>query len=45
MEQDEIWDATAAERYDTPGEGMFSDAVLGPTLDRLASLAGVPAKG
>ena len=40
MEQDEIWDATAAEHYDTPGEGMFSDAVLRPTLDRLASLAG-----
>ncbi|QRP43176.1 class I SAM-dependent methyltransferase [Amycolatopsis sp. FDAARGOS 1241] len=39
MRQDEIWDADAAQRYDTPGTGMFSPEVLGPTLDRLAALA------
>jgi SAM-dependent methyltransferase len=40
MRQDEIWDADAAQRYDTPGEGMFAPDVLGPTVDRLAELAG-----
>ena len=40
MEADEIWDATAAEHYDTPGEGMFAPDVLGPTVDRLVALAG-----
>jgi SAM-dependent methyltransferase len=40
MEQDEIWDVDAAERYDTPGAGMFAPDVLGPTVDRLARLAG-----
>jgi NADPH-dependent 2,4-dienoyl-CoA reductase/sulfur reductase-like enzyme len=40
MEQDEIWDATAAASYDSPGEGMFSDAVLVPTVEHLAGLAG-----
>jgi SAM-dependent methyltransferase len=35
----EIWDERAARRYDTPGTGMFAPEVLGPTLDRLASLA------
>lgn len=39
MRQDEIWDEDAAARYDTPGEGMFADSVLGPTIDRLAALA------
>jgi SAM-dependent methyltransferase len=38
--QDEIWDAEAAARYDTPGEGMFAPEVLGPTVDRLVALAG-----
>jgi SAM-dependent methyltransferase len=40
MRQDEIWDADAAAHYDTPGTGMFAPDVLGPTVDRLASLAG-----
>jgi SAM-dependent methyltransferase len=40
MRQDEIWDAEAAQRYDTPGTGMFAPEVLGPTVDRLADLAG-----
>ena len=39
MRQDEIWDADTAERYDTPGVGMFAPEVLGPTLDRLVELA------
>ncbi|MFD5567466.1 class I SAM-dependent DNA methyltransferase [Streptomyces cadmiisoli] len=39
MRQDEIWDADAARRYDTPGEGMFAPETLGPTVDRLAELA------
>lgn len=48
MRQDELppelrqataWDAEAARAYDTPGEGMFADDVLGPTVDRLAALA------
>lgn len=40
MQQDEIWDVDAAQRYDTPGTGMFSPEVLGPTVERLANLAG-----
>ena len=40
MRQDEIWDAEAAQRYDTPGTGMFAPAVLDPAVDRLAHLAG-----
>jgi SAM-dependent methyltransferase len=40
MRQDELWDADAARRYDTPGTGMFASDVLGPTVDRLAALAG-----
>ena len=40
MRQDEIWDAEVAQRYDTPGTGMFAPEVLGPTVDRLADLAG-----
>src|SRR5689334_9953088 len=40
MRQDEIWDADAAQRYDTPGTGMFAPDVLGPAVDRLAELAG-----
>jgi SAM-dependent methyltransferase len=39
MRQEDIWDAEAAGRYDTPGSGMFSPEVLGPTVDRLAELA------
>ncbi|CAL9358188.1 hypothetical protein SUDANB15_00599 [Streptomyces sp. enrichment culture] len=40
MQQEEIWDAEAARRYDTPGTGMFAPEVLEPTVDRLARLAG-----
>ncbi len=40
MQQEEIWDADAAERYDTPGTGMFAPDVLQPTVDCLARLAG-----
>ncbi len=40
MRQDEIWDSDAAQRYDTPGTGMFAPEVLGPTVDFLADLAG-----
>ncbi|GHB61412.1 methyltransferase [Streptomyces viridiviolaceus] len=40
MRQEEIWDAHAAQRYDTPGAGMFAPEVLGPAVDRLAELAG-----
>jgi SAM-dependent methyltransferase len=37
--REDIWDAEAARRYDTPGTGMFAREVLGPTVDRLAELA------
>jgi SAM-dependent methyltransferase len=40
MRQEEIWDVEAARSYDTPGAGMFAPAVLDPTVDRLAELAG-----
>ncbi|SDJ06346.1 class I SAM-dependent DNA methyltransferase [Nonomuraea jiangxiensis] len=40
MRQEEIWDVETAQRYDTPGIGMFAPEVLGPTVDRLAGLAG-----
>ena len=40
MQQEEIWDADAAQTYDTPGTGMFSPETLGPAVDRLAELAG-----
>ena len=40
MRQEDLWDVTVAERYDTPGTGMFAPDVLGPTVDRLAELAG-----
>lgn len=36
---DSIWDSEAAKTYDTPGTGMFSPDVLGPTVDRLVELA------
>jgi SAM-dependent methyltransferase len=38
--QEDIWNADAARDYDTPGTGMFAADVLGPTIDRLADLAG-----
>jgi SAM-dependent methyltransferase len=40
MQQEEIWDVDTAQRYDTPGTRMFAPEVLGPTVDRLAELAG-----
>ncbi|WAP53807.1 class I SAM-dependent methyltransferase [Streptomyces sp. S465] len=40
MRQEEIWDTDAAQRYDTPGTGMFAPEVLGPAVNRLAELAG-----
>ena len=39
MEKDEIWDVQVAQRYDTPGTGMFAPEVLAPTVDRLMELA------
>jgi SAM-dependent methyltransferase len=39
-DNDEIWDVDAAQRYDTPGAGMFAAGELGPTVDRLAELVG-----
>lgn len=38
MRQD--WGPETAARVDTPGTGMFAPEVLGPTVDRLAALAG-----
>src|SRR6187200_1198128 len=40
MNQNDIWDVDAARRYDTPDAGMFAPEILGPTVDRLAALAG-----
>ena len=40
MENDDLWDIETARSYDTPGTGMFSPDVLGPTVNRLAELAG-----
>jgi SAM-dependent methyltransferase len=40
MDQAKIWDVDVAQSYDTPGIGMFAAEVLGPTVDRLAELAG-----
>jgi SAM-dependent methyltransferase len=40
VRQEDIWDTETADRYDTPGTGMFAPDVLGPTVDRLAELAG-----
>ncbi|MEV0690857.1 class I SAM-dependent methyltransferase [Streptomyces sp. NPDC050388] len=40
MQQEEIWDADTAQRYDTPGTGMFAPETLGPAVDRLTGLAG-----
>ncbi|GGT42664.1 methyltransferase [Streptomyces kurssanovii] len=40
MQTGNLWGADVARRYDTPGSGMFAPEVLGPTVDRLAELAG-----
>jgi SAM-dependent methyltransferase len=37
--QRELWDREAAQSYDTPGEGMFSPGVIGPTVEVLTQLA------
>jgi hypothetical protein len=37
MDQEEIWGVDAAQRYDTPGIGMFAPDLLGPTIDRLGA--------
>ncbi|WP_031161360.1 class I SAM-dependent methyltransferase [Streptomyces durhamensis] len=39
MQQENIWDAAVARRYDTPGTGMFAPEVLTPVVERLAELA------
>jgi hypothetical protein len=33
-------DVDTAQRYDTPGPGVFASEVVGPTVDRLAELTG-----
>jgi SAM-dependent methyltransferase len=40
MRPEDVWNVDAAQGYDTPGTGMFAPEVLGPTVDRLAELAG-----
>ncbi|SEJ48827.1 Methyltransferase domain-containing protein [Arthrobacter sp. yr096] len=40
INQQQLWDNEAAKQYDTPGEGMFSPDVLGPTVEVLSELAG-----
>jgi len=40
MRQEGIWNTETAQRYDTDDRGMFAPEVLGPTVDRLAGLAG-----
>jgi SAM-dependent methyltransferase len=40
MRPDDVWDISVAQRYDTPGTGMFAPEVLGPTVDRHVELAG-----
>lgn len=39
VDQQKIWDEQAAQSYDTPGAGMFSAEILGPTVERLKELA------
>jgi SAM-dependent methyltransferase len=40
INQQRLWDEDAAKHYDTPGEGMFDPAILGPTVEVLSQLAG-----
>ncbi|KUM35030.1 class I SAM-dependent methyltransferase [Arthrobacter sp. EpRS71] len=40
INQQQLWDEETAGQYDTPGEGMFSPEVLGPTVEVLSELAG-----
>ncbi|TDU02130.1 methyltransferase family protein [Streptomyces sp. 846.5] len=39
MEQEQTWDVDTAQRYDTPGSGMFAPELLAPTVAFLADLA------
>jgi GNAT superfamily N-acetyltransferase len=39
VEQNRLWNADVATRYDTPGTGMFAADVLRPTVERLTELA------
>lgn len=39
VDQQQLWDEEAAQNYDTPGKGMFSGEVLGPTVQVLTELA------
>ncbi|MFO1142341.1 MAG: class I SAM-dependent methyltransferase [Amaricoccus sp.] len=38
-EHRDLWDDAAAASYDTPGIGMFAPEVIGPAVERLATLA------
>jgi SAM-dependent methyltransferase len=40
VRQEDIWNADAARRYDTPGTGRFAPEALTPVVDRLAGLTG-----
>ncbi|WP_328931129.1 MULTISPECIES: class I SAM-dependent methyltransferase [unclassified Streptomyces] len=40
MQQEQMWNSDVAQRYDTPGTGMFAPETLEPTVERLAQLAG-----
>jgi SAM-dependent methyltransferase len=40
MRQEDIWNTETAQSYDRDDRGMFAPDVLGPTVDRLAGLAG-----
>ncbi|MFJ4626661.1 class I SAM-dependent methyltransferase [Streptomyces sp. NPDC088847] len=40
MQQEQMWNSDVAQRYDTPGTGMFAPDTLEPTVERLAQLAG-----
>ena len=39
IKQEDIWNITTAQNYDTPGKGMFSSEIIEPTVNRLAELA------
>ncbi|WP_329550847.1 class I SAM-dependent methyltransferase [Streptomyces sp. NBC_00696] len=40
MQQEQMWNSDVAQRYDTPGAGMFAPEALEPAVERLAQLAG-----
>lgn len=39
-DQQQLWNDETAQCYDTPGAGMFSEEIIGPTVQVLAALAG-----